>query len=202
MLRYDQFRKTDDIIIIPNEEPEQADLSDDEEGSQSFNDELTSDDESFLNDDEMFAIPGSTNINYDSNQDNTNMDIDNLWIFFWIFKYQKKFRLSDIAINLLIGFFSLVLKDIDLNQFKDFPPTAYKAKKLLEIKKLTKTFTTCPHCNKLYNIDSIIPKNQNNNTNSEFKCTYTEFPNYLIQNQRKSYRTELLVKVPVNYGYI
>ncbi|CAG8758173.1 14470_t:CDS:2, partial [Funneliformis caledonium] len=97
--------------------PEQANLSDDEEGSQSFDNESTSDDEPFLNNDEMFAI----------------------------FKYQERFRLSDITINSLIGFFSLVLKDIDLHQFKDFPPTAYKAKKLLEIKKPTKTFATCPH---------------------------------------------------------
>ncbi|CAG8676028.1 6464_t:CDS:2 [Funneliformis caledonium] len=73
-------------------EPEQADLSDDEEGSQSFDDEPTSDDEPFLNDDEMFAISSSTNINYDSNQDNTNMDIDNLWILLWIFKYQERSR--------------------------------------------------------------------------------------------------------------
>jgi hypothetical protein len=94
-----------------------------------------------------------------------NININNPWILLWIFKYQERFRLSDVAINSLIGFLSLVLKDINPTQFKDFPSTAYMARKLLDIKKKSKTFAVCTDCNKLYNPEEIIPKSDDN---SEF----------------------------------
>src|SRR6266496_1481405 len=103
----------------------------------------------------MFAAPVGSNIDYNSNQN--NIDTNNLWILVWIFKFQERFRHSDVAINSLIGFFSLVLKDIDSHRFKDFPSTAYKAKKLLDIMKKSKTYAVFPDCNKLYNTASIIP---------------------------------------------
>lgn len=180
----------------------------DEEGSQLFDGESTSDDngdydEMLPDNDEMFAAPSSANIDYDSDHNDMNMDMNaDIWILLWIFKYQERFRISDVAINSLIGFFSLVLKDVDAYRFKDFPSTAYKAKKLLEINKKTKTFATCPSCNKLYDIKSIIPENQDDDAESGFKCTHIEFPNHPMQSQRKSCEAELLKKVPVNYGYI
>ncbi len=62
----------------------------------------------------MFAAPSrSANIDPDSNQNNINIDANNLWILLWIFKYQERFRLSDVAINSLIGFFSFILKHVD-----------------------------------------------------------------------------------------
>ncbi len=82
----------------------------------------------------------------------------------------------------MIRFFSLVLKDIDLNRFKEFPSTAYMARKLLEIKKKTKTFATCTKCNKLYNIEDIIPSNQKDDEFLGSKCTHVEFPNHLMRN--------------------
>ena len=84
-------------------------------------------------------------------------------------------RLSDVAINSLIGFFSLVLKDINTTRFKEFPSTAYMAKKLLDITKRSKTFVACTDCNKLYNPTEIMPKSDDNSANSEFKCTHIEF---------------------------
>ena len=76
------------------------------------------------------------------------------------------------------------------------------ARKLLGIRKKSKTFATCPDCNKLYDITVIIPANSDDNANSGFKCTHIEFPNHLMQSQRKSCGSELLMKVPVNNGYI
>ena len=73
------------------------------------------------------------------------------------------------------------------------------ARKILDIKKGTKTFATCADCNKLYNIDEIILKDS---TNTRVKCTNIEFPNHPIQNQRKPCGSELLTKVPVTTGYI
>src|SRR5688500_4260951 len=82
-------------------------------------------DELPLDDDELFAAPHS-NLNYDPDEEKF-VDVNDPWILLWIFKYQERFRLSDVAINSLIGFFSLVLKDINTTQFKEFPSTAYLA---------------------------------------------------------------------------
>ena len=213
--RYDRFRMPNETITIPSEEPEreesdQAGLSGDEEDSYQSS-EGTIDEEEILFDDdeeisaELFTTPESfTGLNYDSEQDNPsiNTNTNDLWILLWIFKYQERFRLPDVATNALIGFFSIVLKDIDSNRFKEFPSTAYMARKLLEIKKKTKTFATCTECNKLYNIEDIIPSNQPNDEFSGSKCTHVKFPNHSMQNQRKPCGSELLTKVPVTNSHI
>ena len=93
-------------------------------------------DELSLDDDELFAAPRS-NFNYDPDEEKF-VDVNDPWILLWIFKYQERFRLSDVAINSLIGFFSLVLKDINTTRFKEFPSTAYMARKLLDITKKIK----------------------------------------------------------------
>ncbi|CAB4407640.1 unnamed protein product [Rhizophagus irregularis] len=99
-------------------------------------------------DEKLFAAH-TNNLNYDSDQENltTNIDIDDLWILIWIFKYQERFKLPDVAINSLIGFFSLLLKDIDSHWFKKFPPTTYMARKALDIRKNQKHL---PLYNKTY----------------------------------------------------
>ena len=117
-----------ETITIPSEEPEreesdQAGLSGDEEGFyQSSDDSIIDEEEILLNDEEILAklfttSESFTNLDYDSEQDNPsiNTNANDLWIFLWIFKYQERFRLPNVAINALIGFFSLILKDIDLN---------------------------------------------------------------------------------------
>ena len=213
--RYDRFRMLNETITIPSEELEreesdEAGLSDDEEDSYQSSDDGTIDKEEILFDDEkispeLFTTPESfTGLNYDSEQDNSsiNTNANDLWILLWIFKYQERFRLPDVATNALIGVFSLVLKDIDLNRFKEFPSTVYMARKLLEIKKKTKTFATCTECNKLYNIEDIIPSNQPNDEFLGSKCTHVEFPNHPMQNQHKSCGSELLTKVPVTNNHV
>ncbi|EXX66991.1 uncharacterized protein OCT59_019577 [Rhizophagus irregularis] len=141
-VRYNRFQFRE-MTIIPDEEPEQqVDSSGDEEGSRQIladdDVEYSEDDELFLDDDDgMFTAPAS-NYDYDSNQDNMDMDVDDLWILLWIFKFQERFRQSDVAIDTLIGFFSLVLKDANSHRFKKFPPTVYKARKILDIKKKSK----------------------------------------------------------------
>ncbi len=76
------------------------------------------------------------------------------------------------------------------------------AKKLLDIKKESKTFTVCPDCNKLYDTTLIILSNPNDNENSGLRCTYIEFPNHLMQNHCNPCGSELLTKIPINNGYI
>ncbi|CAB4434339.1 unnamed protein product [Rhizophagus irregularis] len=176
------------MTIIPDEEPEQqVDSSGDEEGSwQILADddvEYSEDDELFLDDNNgMFTAPAS-NYDYDSNQDNMDMDVDDLWILLWIFKFQERCQLPNS------------------HRFKKFPPTVYKARKILDIKKKSKTFAICTDCNKLYDIASIIPANSNDNEFSGFKCTHVEFPKHPMQKYRECCGSELLMKVPVNNGY-
>ena len=200
--RYDQFHKTQDNIIIPGEEPEQhSDSSGDEEGSLTDDDDHDDSDfdELSSDDDELFAAPRS-NLNYDPDEEKF-IDVNDPWILLWIFKYQERFRLSDVAINSLIGFFSLVLKDINTTRFKEFPSTAYMARKLLDITKRSKTFVACTDCNKLYNPTEIMPKSDDNSANSGFKCTHIEFPNHPMEKYCQQCGSELLLKVPVNNGF-
>src|SRR5947208_17146159 len=147
---------------ITGEEPEQhSDSSGDEEGSLTDDDDHDDSDFDKLSsdNDELFAAPRS-NLNYDPDEEKF-VDVNDPWILLWIFKYQKRFRLSDVAINSLIGFFSLVLKDINTTRFKEFPSTAYMPRKLLDITKKSKTFVACTDCNKLYNPTKIMPKSDN-----------------------------------------
>src|SRR4051812_41918890 len=86
--KYDRFRKTNDTIIASGEEPNQSDPSSDEEGFQlidDFNDYKSDIDESFLDDDELFAAP-SSNFNYDPDEENITVMNDS-WILLWIFKF-------------------------------------------------------------------------------------------------------------------
>ncbi|CAG8694896.1 13585_t:CDS:2, partial [Funneliformis caledonium] len=126
-----------------------------------------------------------------SDNEPTSNDINNENYDDKMFATPERFRLSDVTINSLIGFFSLVLKHVDSHQFKEFPSTAYMAKKLLDIKKESKTFTVYPDCNKLYDTISIIPSNLNDNENLGLKYIYIEFPNHLIQN----YRNPMCVRI-------
>jgi hypothetical protein len=190
--RYDQFQKIANRIL--DEETIRSDSSDEENSSDDALD--SNDDENQM---DLFSAPESS---YDSDQDvPTNTDTNDPWILLWIFKYQERFKLSDVAINSLIGFFSLVLKDADTNRFDKFPSTAYMARKLLEIKKKSKNFATCTDCNKLYNIDEIIPNRSTNTNFSGFKCTYVEFPKHPMRRHRNPCGSELLMKVPVNNSY-
>ncbi|GET00237.1 hypothetical protein GLOIN_2v1848891 [Rhizophagus clarus] len=87
---------------------------------------------------------------------NTNVKFSESWILIWIFKYQLRFCLADIAISSLIGFFSQVLKDADSKRFADYSSSSYLAKKLLHIEKATKTYTVYLKCNNLYKIKEIL----------------------------------------------
>ena len=83
---------------------------------------------------EQFTAP-----DYDSNSESkypdTNIHFADSWILIWLFKYQARFRLSDVAIDALIKFFQQVLKDADQARFERFPSSAYTARKLLQFGK-------------------------------------------------------------------
>ena len=69
--------------------------------------------------DEQFTAPDWDD--FDDNGDfaylNSSTEFSESWILLWIYKYQSRFRLSDVAINSLIQFFGQVLKDTDQRDF-------------------------------------------------------------------------------------
>ena len=121
--------------------------------------------------DEQFTAPDWDD--FDDNGDfvylNSSTEFSESWILLWIYKYQSRFRLSDVAINSLIQFFGQVLKDTDPKRFHNFPSSSHNAKKLLQIEKNAKTYAVCPKCNKLHKTAEISEDN---------KCKFVEFPKH------------------------
>ncbi|CAG8742053.1 981_t:CDS:1, partial [Ambispora leptoticha] len=196
--RYNQFQRVNDIISsnTSEEESEQqvnpsSDLSSSDEGSYDLNNDeglqtidLNNADldlEDYV--DDLFTAPDSFNIDYDSDQEIPTSMNDNLWILLWIFKFQERFTHSDVAIGSLIGFFNIFLKNIKPNKYNEFPSTIHMARKLLEIKKKSKTYAVCPTCDKLYNLADIMPNDSTNVKFDGFKCTYIEFSKHPMKNQ-------------------
>ncbi|CAG8460297.1 16488_t:CDS:2, partial [Racocetra fulgida] len=205
--RYDQFYKTNNIIIPDLEHEQQTyslnNLSNKQKDPQRFDNELTLDNSNFEDyspfhnnkDIQTKAFMTSNSVNLNDNLNFKNLLIhrstNNFWILLLIFKYQERFWLSDVMIESLLKICKLVLIDADIRQFENFSSTIYMTNKLLEIRKnnkINKIFAACPDCNKLYNIST---------SNSGFKCTYIEFPSHPLQTQRQPCGSEVLVKVPV-----
>ena len=128
----------------------------------------------------------------EGNNDDTFNHADS-WIVLWILKYQSRFRLPDVAINILIKFFRQVLQDINHMRYKEFPSSLHIAKKLLKVSKC-KNYAVCQSCNTLYNATEII-------TEDGFKCRHTEFPNHPMRTKRKPCGAELTKRVPIVKGY-
>ena len=153
----------------------------------SENDDMVlSDDEILV---EQFATPETDS---EFAYPDTNVNFANSWILIWIFKYQARFRLSDVAIDSLIKFLHQVLMDADQTRFKDFPTSLNTASKLMKFGNQSKTYAVCPSCNTLYNTADIVAK-------EEFKCTHIEFP---MKSKEKSCGMELTVQVPLVNGNI
>jgi hypothetical protein len=193
-----QQRQRKDKLKEPEADQHTKNPSDDEsinpiDDSESESSISLKGDDMFLSDNEIpveqFATP---DFDYDSEfvYPDTNINYADSWILIWIFKFQTRFRLSDVAIDSLIKFFQQVLTDADHIRFHDFPSSLYIASKLLQIGNRSKTYAVCPSCNTLYNIAKVVAK-------EEFKCTHVEFP---MQPKRKPCGMELTVQVPLSNG--
>src|SRR5207249_688627 len=65
-------------------------------------------------------------------------------IVYWILKYQERYRLSDVATNLLIKFIRYLLISHDKNTYLTFPTSLYMARKLFGIGDQIIKYATCP----------------------------------------------------------
>ena len=121
--------------LMTDEEHDEEHVSNDEQNETSKNT-----DNDYEEDDEQFTAP---DWNCDDSNDftylNPNTKFPESWILLWIYKFQSRFRLSDVTINSLIAFFGQVLNDANSKRFHSFPTSFYNAKKLLQIEKIAKT---------------------------------------------------------------
>ncbi|GET67105.1 uncharacterized protein LOC110233779 [Rhizophagus irregularis DAOM 181602=DAOM 197198] len=172
--RQDQFR-----------EPETNKESNEPINEYEYEGDISPEDNMDLDDDpvEQFAAPENDS---EFAYPDTNVNIADSWILTWIFKYQARFCLPDVALDSLIKFFHQVLMDANQTRFKDFPSSLYTATKLLRIDNQSMTYAVCPSCNTLYNIADVV-------ADEGFKCTHIEFP---MKPKEKFCGMELTVQVP------
>ncbi|EXX58570.1 hypothetical protein RirG_196780 [Rhizophagus irregularis DAOM 197198w] len=173
---------------VDNYEPDFEYTSQKSESGISLDDDVT-----FLSNDET-PVEQFTAPDFDNNSEfvylNTNINYADSWILIWIYKYQSRFRLSDVAIDSLIKFFQQILMDADQARFKNFPSSLYTASKLLQVGNQSKTYAVCPSCNSLYNIAEVVAEEGS-------KCTHVEFP---MQSKGKPCGMELTVQAPLGNG--
>ena len=70
----------------------------------------------------------------------------------WILQYQKRFKLPEISINVLIKSLRQILKKENPTKYYDFPTSFYLARHLIGINSIFQQFTVCLACHKLYDI--------------------------------------------------
>src|SRR6266498_4252882 len=79
-------------------------------------------------------------------------------IILWAFKFQQRFRLTDMALEALIKFLHIVLTRLNKSQFKNFPNSLYmaKSKKYLNIFQPKMQLAVCNNCHKMHNVKDIV----------------------------------------------
>ncbi|GET56425.1 hypothetical protein GLOIN_2v1792112 [Rhizophagus irregularis DAOM 181602=DAOM 197198] len=105
---------------------------------------------------EEFTAPDFNDLESDHEYFDMNINFNDSWILLWIFKYQARFRVPDVAIKSLIKFSGWYYWILIKHVLKNFPTSFYMAKKLLGINKRDRTCAVCPECNK---ISEILPGN-------------------------------------------
>lgn len=104
-------------------------------------------------------------------------------IILWAFKFQQRFRLSDTALEALIKFLHVILTCLNKSQSKNFPPSLYIAKKMLNIFQPKMQLAVCSGCHKLHNVKNIVEYKEEGKT-AIANCQHEEFPNNLVLSHR------------------
>ena len=84
--------------------------------------------------------------------------------------------MADIAIDTLIKFIKHILTNLNCDRFKNFPSSLYTARKKLGLKHQFVSFSVCPSCNKLHNIDDVKQYTRQQQKVIK-KCDHVQFPN-------------------------
>ncbi|GBC36556.2 uncharacterized protein LOC110040724 [Rhizophagus irregularis DAOM 181602=DAOM 197198] len=123
------------------------------------------------------------------------------WIVLWILLYQERYKLSDVTTDSLVKFFRYLLVLLDANTYNSFPTSLYMARKKLGVCAHIVKFASCEKCCKLYNVTEVST-NDPYQVPATIHCTYVDFPDHPMANQRKKCNATLAKKVPVTNGTI
>src|SRR5688572_9754898 len=104
-------------------------------------------------------------------------------IILWAFKFQQRFRLSDTALEALIKFLHVVHTRLDKSKSKNFPPSLYIAKKMLNIFQPKMQLAVCSDCHKLHNVKNIVEYKEKEKP-AVANCQHEEFPNNSVPSRR------------------
>ncbi|CAB4491857.1 unnamed protein product [Rhizophagus irregularis] len=113
-------------------------------------------------------------------------------IILWVFKFQQRFRLPDIALEVLIKFLHIVLTRLDKSQFKNFPASLYLAKKILNIFQPKMQLAVCNNCHKLYNVRNIVEYKEEGKA-AIANCLHEEFPDNPVPSRRNKCNNPLSI---------
>ncbi|GBB96427.1 hypothetical protein RclHR1_27500001 [Rhizophagus clarus] len=162
-----------DSFQLSNEEEKEDDDDDDDDKNQ---EEKNEDEDNIKN---IFTSP-----KFDSDEvfvmENLNDSLETE-IILWAFKFQQRFRLTDMALEALIKFLHILLTRLNKLQFKNFPNSLYMAKKYLHIFQPKMQLVVCNNCHKMNNIKDIVAYKEEEKVAIK-NCLHEEFPNNLIPN--------------------
>ncbi|GBC48618.2 hypothetical protein GLOIN_2v1849215 [Rhizophagus irregularis DAOM 181602=DAOM 197198] len=159
-----------------NEEEDDDDDGDDEEEEKDIEEFFSSPE---IGNDEVFVM--------ESLNDSIETEI-----ILWVFKFQQRFRLPDIALEVLIKFLHIVLTRLDKSQFKNFPASLYLAKKMLNIFQPKMQLAVCNNCHKLYNVRNIVEYKEEGKATIA-NCLHEEFPDNPVPSRRNKCNNPLSI---------
>ncbi|PKC55131.1 hypothetical protein RhiirA1_403115 [Rhizophagus irregularis] len=159
-----------------NEEEDDDDDGDDEEEEEDIEEFFSSPE---IGNDEVFVM--------ESLNDSIETEI-----ILWVFKFQQRFRLPDIALEVLIKFLHIVLTRLDKSQFKNFPASLYLAKKMLNIFQPKMQLAVCNNCHKLYNVRNIVEYKEEGKA-AIANCLHEEFPDNPVPSRRNKCNNPLSI---------
>ena len=114
-------------------------------------------------------------------------------ILIWLMKFRSSFNVSNTAIETLLKFIKMILKQYGNVDHESFPNSLYMLRKSLGLVDRFTQFAACNKCNKLYKKDDVVA--QDNQT--IMKCNHIEFPNSTTK-RTKQCRTPLGKKISLN----
>jgi len=201
----DDDNNSDDDDYHLDEEDDNFD-EEDEEDNENEDEDNENEDEEDENEDEEDENEDDTNwekedffVSPEIDDDNDEVfvmeslnDIIDSEIIIWVFKFQQRFKLSDIALEALIKFLRTILVRFNKQQFEEFPTSLYKAKKLLKIFQPKMQLAVCTNCHKLHNATNITTYKEDGEV-TIMKCLHQEFPNNPTPSYRKPCNNPLSV---------
>ncbi|CAB5297118.1 unnamed protein product [Rhizophagus irregularis] len=180
----DEGEENDDVNNMDGEENDDVNEGEENDDVDNMDEEENDDvDEGEENDDveDFFASPKIDNDNEEAFIVESLSDSINTEIIIWLFKFQQRFRLPDIALESLIKFFHIILMRFDKLQF---PISLYMAKIWLNIFQPKMQLAACTDCHKLHNVKDIIAYKEEEKV-AIMNCPYKEYPNNPISSRNQ-----------------